>query len=51
MFRSSHFCYYRVTVQVEGIRSHHTLHKLYFRVKVTVSRLIVGPLLIITLIQ
>ena len=51
MFRSCHFCSYMVNMRVEGIISHHTLHKLSFWVKFTVIRLIFAALLLVNFIR
>ena len=51
MLHASHFRYYRVNMQVERIRSHHTLIKLSCYVKVTVSGFKFGPLPHITVIR
>ena len=47
----SNFCSYRLNVRAEGISSHHTLRKICCWVKVTISRLVFGPLLLITFIS
>ena len=43
LFSTSHFRYYRVNVQVQVVISCHTLYNLSFQVRVTVSRIMVGP--------
>ena len=50
-FRVGHFRSYRVNMWIESIRYHHTLSKLYLWIKITISRLMFGPLQHINLIK